>query len=172
MGMSHALMNYTLEQLLPHRAPMVLLDTVLDTGAEHAAGRLAIRADSPFFDAEQGGVPAWVGIEYMAQTIAIWLGSQQLSRGLPVKIGFLLGTRAYDTNVPLFPLGSVLTVHIEALYSEENALGAFACRIEGDAPAGEGIEVTARINAFRPENPHAFVKSAAEFAPSPPAPLP
>jgi predicted hotdog family 3-hydroxylacyl-ACP dehydratase len=155
-----AALPWTLAEMVPHRPPMLLLDEALAADAEGAKARLTIRADSRFFDGVEGGVPAWVGIEYMAQTVAVWLGRQQLDKGQPVNVAFLLGTRSFASEVPAFPLGSVLTVTARMLYSEENSLGAFACRIDGESPAGGRFEVTARLNAFRPENPHAFVKSA------------
>lgn len=159
-----AALPYTLADMVPHRPPMLLLDEALAADAESAVARLTIRADSAFFDGAEGGVPAWVGIEYMAQTVAVWLGRQQLDKGQPVNIAFLLGSRRFVSDVPLFPLGSVLTVTARMLYSEENALGAFACRIEGDSRAGARFEVTARLNAFRPDNPHEFVKDAATLS--------
>ena len=62
---------------------------------------------------EDAGVPAWAGVEYMAQTIAAHAGVEARARGEPPAIGFLLGTRAYSTSVEKFPNGSKLTVTVE-----------------------------------------------------------
>jgi len=148
-----------LAALLPHRPPMILLDEAVDYGDDFAVGRVTIQRTSRFFDARLDAMPAWVGIEYMAQSIGIWAGAQRLSMGEPVQLAFLLGTRSYRSNVPAFPAGSRLTVHIDVLYSERNSLGSFGCRIEGGDGRGGFIEVTARINAFSPENPEEFAKS-------------
>jgi predicted hotdog family 3-hydroxylacyl-ACP dehydratase len=142
-----------LDVLLPHRPPAVLLDEVVDYGVDFVVARTVIRSDSPYFDAHCGGVPAWVGIEYMAQAVAIWAGDQRLRQGLPVQVAFLLGTRSYRSNVPAFPLGAELTIKTDTLYSENN-LAAFGCII-----SGAGIEVNARINAFSPDDPEAYAKS-------------
>lgn len=149
--MSEALRQ--LEALLPHRPPMILLDEVVACVDDYAEARVTIRRDAPFFDAALDAMPAWVGIEYMAQTIALWGGDQQLRSGREIKVAFLLGTRAYRSNVAQFPPGALLSVRVDALYGEESGLGAFGCRIDGP-----GIEVTARISAFRPQNPEDYVK--------------
>lgn len=144
-------------QLLPHRAPMLLLDEVVDYGAEHASTRIVITTASPLYDVELGGVPAWVGIEYMAQTIGVWAGAQRLAHGKAVTIGFLLSARRYESSDALFPLGSELNVRVDMLYSEEGGLGSFNCQLDGRTSSGT-LTAKARINAFQPEQPHQFVK--------------
>lgn len=71
-----------LATLLPHRDPMILLSTAVDYGDDFATAVVHISEASPFFDAELGGVPSWVGMEYMAQTIGIWAGHQRLKKKL------------------------------------------------------------------------------------------
>ena len=152
--------HYTPQQLLPHRAPMLLLDAMLDRGADSAGARVDIRANSPFCDVALGGVPAWVGVEYMAQTIGAWAGALRLQHGKEVTVGFLLGARRYESDCELFPLGSELTVRIDVLFSQPEGLGSFACRIDGRAPDGRALSASARINAFLPEQPQLFVKDS------------
>jgi predicted hotdog family 3-hydroxylacyl-ACP dehydratase len=60
-------------------------------------------------------------------------------------IGYLLGTRAYKSSVPMFPIGETLQVHVESLFVEMG-LGAFACHID----MGETV-ATAKINVYQPE---------------------
>lgn len=128
--------------LLPHKPPMVLLDRVLAFAGTALAAEVQIRADSVL--CESGGVPAWVGIEYMAQAVAAHAGCQGRLRGRPPVIGYLLGTRSYQCSVASFPIGETLTIHIEALFAEMG-LGAFACRIENDE-----VLATATINVYQP----------------------
>lgn len=145
--------TFDLETLLPHRAPMILLDAVIGYDESFACARVRINWQSAFFDPVLDGVPAWVGMEYMAQAIGIWAGHQQLSRGLPVQVGFLLGSRQYRCNVPVFAPGQELRVTARPVYCDDSGLGAFDCRIEGD-----GILASAQIKAFRPEDPQAFIR--------------
>src|SRR5450830_981789 len=84
--------------LVPHAAPMLLLDRVLRVDAETLCAEVAIRPDSLFYG--ERGIGAWVGIEYMAQAIAAYAGYHAQQRGEPVKIGFLLGARGTNAAAP------------------------------------------------------------------------
>src|ERR1051325_2359742 len=61
-----------IRSLLPHTGRMVLLDRVIAADADNLCAEVTIRRDSVFFDGS--GVGAWVGIEYMAQTIGAYAG--------------------------------------------------------------------------------------------------
>ena len=66
-----------LERFVPHRGRMSLLTRVVqyDLSSASLAAEVDIRESDLFFDGERGGVPAWVGFEYMAQSIAALAGS-------------------------------------------------------------------------------------------------
>ena len=106
----------TVESVLPHAAPMILIDEAARTGEAAAESVVYITEDAMFYDAEAGGVPSYVGIEYIAQTVAAHAGAAALANGDPVRVGFLLGTRHYRAAVPYFALDAKLTVRVEALY--------------------------------------------------------
>lgn len=142
-----------LETLLPHRAPMLLLNSTVDYGADFAQALVHIDEHTHFFDHALGGVPAWVGMEYMAQTIGIWAGHQHLSQNKPVQAGFLLGSRRYTCNVAVFPVGCTLQLSAKPVYTDDSGIGAFDCTILSD-----NIVATAQIKAFRPEHPQDFVR--------------
>lgn len=142
-----------LETLLPHRGAMLLLDAAGHYDDNSASASVQIRQDSPFHDAGLGGVPSWVGLEYMAQTVGLWAGNQQLSQGKPVQAGLLLGCRRYECNVAVFPVGCTLSLSARVAYSDGSGLGAFDCLIE--AP---GILASAQIKAFQPGNPRDYVR--------------
>ena len=133
-------------ELVPHSGAMVLLDRVLSADAENLCAEVTIHAGSVFYDAPSAGVGSWVGIEYMAQAIAAHAGYLARLAGAPVKIGFLLGARRYEAQVPLFVDGSVLQVHVQQALQGENGLGAFECRIE---MAG-AVLAQATITVFQP----------------------
>ena len=117
----------TIEELLPHRRPMILLDELLAYGDGAAEAALTIRENSLFL--EQDGVPAHIGLEYMAQTCGAHAGALALERGEPVKIGLLLGTRQYRAHLPHFRLGERLVIAVSAVYRDRE-IGSFDCRIE------------------------------------------
>ena len=145
-----------IRELVPHSGAMVLLDRVLSADAENLCAEVAIHAGSVFHDATSAGVGSWVGIEYMAQAIAAHAGYLARLAGAPVKIGFLLGARRYEAQVPLFVDGSVLQVHVQQALQGENGLGAFECRIE---MAG-AVLAQATITVFQPEDAKQFLQES------------
>ena len=113
--------------LVPHSGAMLLLERLLHVDAESACAEVRITAESMF--ATEDGVGSWVGIEYMAQTIAAFAGYQAQQAGRAVKIGFLLGARRYEAMCGHFAPGSVLRIEAIRALQGENGLGAFECTI-------------------------------------------
>ncbi|WP_427308346.1 hypothetical protein [Cupriavidus sp. H39] len=131
---------------------MLLLDALLHADDERCTVRATVRPAQLFTDA--AGMPAWVGIEYMAQAIAAWAGMRDRRAGRPPGIGFLLGSRRYECEVPAFPLGSALTISVQAELTGDNGLGQFACRL-----ALDGREVArANVSVFQPADAQAFLQ--------------
>jgi len=145
-----------IRELVPHSGAMLLLDRVLSADAENLCAEVAIHAGSVFYDAGSAGVGSWVGIEYMAQAIAAHAGYMARLAGAPVRIGFLLGARRYEAQLPLFVDGSVLQVHVQQALQGENGLGAFECRIE---MAG-AVLAQATITVFQPEDAKQFLQES------------
>ena len=142
--------------LVPHADPMVLLDRVISADEESLCAEVGIRSDTLFCGSD--GVGAWVGIEYMAQAIGAWAGYTAHLRGEPVKLGFLLGTRRYECRRAIFLLGSVLRVHVQRLFQNENGLGSFECSIDNEA----GRVATATVTVFQPTNVDDFLQGGSE----------
>jgi predicted hotdog family 3-hydroxylacyl-ACP dehydratase len=144
-------------ELVPHSRDMVLLDRVLSADTDNLCAEVRIRADSVLAGGQ--GVGSWVGIEYMAQAISAHAGWLSHRRGGGAKVGFLLGSRKYDTSVPYFVPGSVLRVRVHRVLQAENGLGAFDCRID-DADAAEGAAslATATVTVYQPHNVNQFLE--------------
>ncbi|NRR29549.1 hotdog family protein [Oxalobacteraceae bacterium] len=143
-------------ELLPHSGHMVLLDRVLSVDEETLCAEVLIHAGSVLAGAD--GVGAWVGIEYMAQAIAAHAGFHARQRGQPVKVGFLLGSRKYESTVPLFAMGSVLQVHVQRALQGDNGLGAFECRIDAQQDGRTLTLASATVTVFQPDNVNEFLK--------------
>lgn len=127
-------------EIVPHRAPMLLLDRVLAYDGERVVCELTLEPNSPFAQAgENGGeVPAIVGIEYMAQTIAAGAGLSAHGKGAPARVGFLLGCRSLTIAVDSFRVGDRLTIEARRTWGG-NDLGRFACQVRrGDEVLVEG----------------------------------
>lgn len=145
--------------LVPHGGAMVLLARVLAADEESLCAEVTIGPATLFGDGH--GVGAWVGLEYMAQTVAAHAGYAARQRGDPVKVGFLLGSRRYECSRPRFALGSVLHVHVRRVLQGKNGLGAFECRIDdASQPAGAAV-ATATITVFQPDNVTEFLQESA-----------
>lgn len=120
-------MTVSLESLIPHRPPMILLSRVVDLNDQSATSEVEISEGTLFF--ENGRVPAWIGVEYVAQTIAAYSGHLGRAKGTDPAIGFLLGARRYRCTVPGFELGQTLRVHVEPVLIDGD-MGSFKGRIE------------------------------------------
>jgi predicted hotdog family 3-hydroxylacyl-ACP dehydratase len=147
-----------IDTLVPHSGAMSLLDRLVAADTETLDAEVAIGPDTLFLEAD--GVGAWVGIEYMAQAVAAHAGHGARLRGEAVRVGFLLGTRRYTCTRPVFPVGSVLRIHVERVLQGENGLGAYDCRI-GDASDGAPI-ASATITVFQPDNVEEFLQRSSE----------
>jgi predicted hotdog family 3-hydroxylacyl-ACP dehydratase len=129
---------------VPHRGAMSLLDRVEHAAGDDVVAWVTVPAEGLFV--ADGGVPAWVGIEYMAQAVAAWSGARAQGQGGSPKIGFLLGTRRYEAHEPSFASGAALRISAHCELIGENGLGMFDCRIEC-----EGRELArARLSVFEP----------------------
>ncbi len=145
--------KFTIEQVLPHDHPMILLDSLISFDDDSATCSHLITEQSLLFDITLQGVPSYVGIEYMAQSIAAYANANELINNRPVEIGFLVSTRKYKCDYAVFKLGMVLQITVKLLYKDESGLSAFDCAIFID-----NKEIaSARVNVFQPENPTEFL---------------
>ncbi len=118
---------WPIAELVPHRPPMLLLDQVRGHDATTLVASVTIGAASAFLQAE--GVPAHVGLEYMAQGCAAFAGITARAAGGTPRLGFLLGARRFEMHRPWFLPGEELLVTVTLTYRDE-AMGSFTGRIE------------------------------------------
>ncbi|PII20157.1 hypothetical protein CR919_09870 [Stenotrophomonas sp. LMG 10879] len=144
---------YAIEEVVPHRQDMCLLDRILRWDQDSIEAELVVPEAGLFI--EDGAVPAWVGIEYMAQAIAAWAGCRARTAGNPPRLGFLLGSRRYASTRSSFPSGTRLQVQARCELLGDNGLGMFACRIL----AGEEEWAVANVSVFEPADSMAYLES-------------
>lgn len=144
---------YQVTDLVPHSGTMSLLSRIVDHGDGWLRAEVEISPDSMF--AEESGVPAWIGLEFMAQTIAAYAGLQERLVGKAPKIGFLLGTRNYSSSADCFATGETLTVRAEIEMVAENGLNVFNCEIRG-----KNVQAQAVVNVFQPDDADKFLAEA------------
>jgi len=138
-----------LGDLLPQAEPMVLL-TDYDTPSDEKSvdAYVSVSETSPFYEGALGGVPGCVALEYMAQAMALCTGLYRRRRGLPPKLGFVLGSRRMTVGVPHFACGERYRVHAACTYFDES-FGSFDCAVF-DASGAEVAK--AQLTAFQPES--------------------
>lgn len=139
--------SYRLEDLLPHRSPMILIDEIVDFDAVTNTLTTSVTVKELWADNH-------VAVEYMAQTAAALAGlSDRLSDpGCTPRPGFLLGTRVMDLKIDRFEPGATYLVFATYEFYDSNT-ASFNCRISRD---GETV-ASAVINAYRPENMRSFI---------------
>lgn len=145
----------SIEEVVPHRGAMLFVDQLLAADDNTVAVSATVRLGQLF--AVDAGLPAWIGVELMAQAIAAWAGLQARRRGERVKLGFLLGTRRYEASCDHFAIGARLRIEAHCELFGDNGLGMFSCRIlEGDA-----VLATANLSVFEPTDPEAYLEGHA-----------
>lgn len=140
---------YRLEDLIPHRPPMVLLDEIVSFDESDRSLVAATTAREEWSE-------NWAAIEYMAQAAAALAGvfDRLEDSAAPAKPGFLLGTRKLTLDLPRFEVGKryLVTVRNE-FFDDETA--SFACEIRD----GDAVVASAILNAYRPSDIGAFLES-------------
>lgn len=139
-------------EILPHRGTMLLLDAVLACAEESLTAQARVVSDAWYADA-QGAMPAWIGIELMAQAIAAHVGLLAMRAGNPARPGVLLGSRRYEMHAPAFARDALLRIEVKELLRGEEGHGAYECVIQHD-----GVMVAeAVIKVFQPRDFQSFI---------------
>ncbi|MFT6396214.1 MAG: putative hotdog family 3-hydroxylacyl-ACP dehydratase [Bradymonadia bacterium] len=112
------------QDLVPHEAPMVLLDEMVAWAPGSATCTLEIRDGAPF--EKEGSVNTVVAIEYMAQAVAACLGYEAFTGGEGVRVGMIIACRKFDIDVPSVAVGDELRIAVERIRGNE-MLSHFNC---------------------------------------------
>lgn len=149
-------MNTEPANLLPHKPPMVFVDRV--TAWDSAAGTLVAEFDvspeSLFFDSRENGVPAYVALEYMAQTIGCFSGifDREKTPTEAPRVGFVLGSRRLELSRDFFAPGTYRVRVSKVFFDGE--IGAFDTEIfSGNERVASGT-----LNVFRTESVEKFTE--------------
>lgn len=132
-----------IQELLPHRPPMLLLDAVVAFDDESVECEVEVRESSTFF--EPGGVPAWVALEYCAQAIAAYAGLKAHTAGGQPRIGLLVAARELTLQTEVFQAGERLRIRARRDFGEER-VGRFACEVWRDG----AVVANASLSVYLP----------------------
>jgi predicted hotdog family 3-hydroxylacyl-ACP dehydratase len=72
-----------------------------------------VTPDCVFFDPAIGGVPSWVGFEFIAQAISVLTGIRNRELGIKPRIGFILSIPYMKIEIPLFKPGSRVEIRVK-----------------------------------------------------------
>ncbi|MGF6773323.1 putative hotdog family 3-hydroxylacyl-ACP dehydratase [Paraburkholderia sp. GAS199] len=149
------LVSQPIEAIIPHRGTMLLIDGIDRFDDETLDARATVRADAWYADA-QGAMPAWIGIELMAQAIAAHVALLAMRGGGQARPGVLLGSRSYKALQPSFAAGASLVIRTVELLRSEEGHGAYECTIQhGDVRCAEAV-----IKVFQPPNFQSFIEGS------------
>lgn len=152
-----ALPIHNVADYLPHSAPMIFIDKIIEYQSDTLLSEINITPQSPYFDDALAGVPNYVGIEYMAQSIAALAGIEAKERNDIIRIGFLLGSRKLQLHVPHYKLGGTYHTRVSRLYQEDTGLAVFECQILEQ----DNIIAQANVNVFQPQDAHTYISHSA-----------
>lgn len=115
-------------EFMLHRKPMLLLDKLVEIGPQHAVCEWLVRPDDAFVS-DGLGVPAYIGIEYMAQCVAVHAGACERVHGFPPPMGMLLGARDFKISEAYLKVGQVYQTRCEEVIRGADGVAAFMCNI-------------------------------------------
>jgi len=136
-------------ELVPHAGDMVLLSRVLSHDEQETVCESRVD-DLALFRDDRGNVPAWIGLEIMAQCIAVHGGLAGRVAGERPRIGLLVGSRRVRFHRPEFRAGRTLRARARRTWGQATGLVSFDCSID-DAATGD-LLAEARLNCFMPKD--------------------
>ncbi len=145
-------------EFIPHRDPMILISQLLEHNHDSLLTQTDISATSPYFDPCLNGVPNYVGIEYMAQSIAALAGVEAHLRDDIIRVGFLLGSRKLKMHIAQFDAGQSYQTRVSRLYQEESGLAVFDCQILHN----QVVVAEANVNVFQPQDTQAYIAESTD----------
>jgi predicted hotdog family 3-hydroxylacyl-ACP dehydratase len=143
------------EDLVPHRGAMSLLDTIDGYGEDWLRAGITVRPNSIF--AEVDGMPGWVGIEYMAQAASAFGGIEQVQRGEQPSIGLLIGARYYRCMLDPIPFGTQIQVLAKIAMRDTEDFAAYDCTLSTQGQ----VLAECMLKAYRPRDIRDFLPAAA-----------
>lgn len=139
----------TPQELLPHRAPMLLLTRCGTITGETVTASCTIGQQCRLFRLPDGTFGSWLILELMAQTIGIYAGLKNRAAHRSPQIGFLLGTRRFTVTQGTLRQGDVIDLAATCIfYAQSGFPSQFDCRA-----SLKGQEIAqANLTVYQPES--------------------
>ncbi len=123
---------------LPHAAPCRVVRHVVSRTPDSLTVALQLHAQNPGYNAQLGGVPAWLALEYLGQTAAAWIADRQPAGSGPPAAGMLVSCRVLDCHVAVLPASAQLTATVTLQSQTTQSLVLFSGQIH-DADRRSGL---------------------------------
>lgn len=151
--------KYDLTKLIPQRSPMIFLSDVeeFDYKNKTLVARLDVRDTDIMFDKNLGGIPSWASLEFMAQSVACFVGLSDLhdDPNAAPAVGFVLGSRKLSVSRPVYLVNHSYFVRVVSLFCDEN-IASFDCQILDE---DNNVIASGALNAFRPDDINKFMEN-------------
>ena len=152
-------MNLTLpitdiEPLLPHSGDMVLLDEITEFTPDFIVAKTTIKPDNILI--KNNILTTFSAIEIMAQAIGAYAGIQNKLQGLPVKLGYLLGSRNLEIFSEQIPIGTTLEIQAKVSITDSLGFSIFECQLMDDST--QKILLKGALNVFSPDEEINLIK--------------
>lgn len=152
-------MSYkSVESYLPHSGEMVLIDEIIEVGADFIITKTIIKNHAIFCESLESvgescgessesqslAFPTYKAIELMAQSLGIFRALNE--KGSGSKLGFLLGARRFEILRPY--IFSEARTKVVVSMQDSSGMGVYDCEIF----EGEKLIARASISALNPSN--------------------
>ncbi|MBL0712995.1 MAG: hypothetical protein JJV98_04775 [Desulfosarcina sp.] len=129
---------FTIEELLPHRDTMCLIDRIVQVNEKEAVTEARPRENWPLY--RRNAVSSLLAVELGAQTAGILIGhkERQAKGGLARGRGWLVGIRQTRFHRSEFPLGTPVTTRARLGFSYDTY-------VEIEATAMSGVRTVAEM---------------------------
>ena len=151
-------MIYNPSDLLPQKPPMEFISAIesFDMQTQDLTARVDIKDTDLLFQKDINGVPGSASLEYMAQSIACFIGCKDIhiTGQTRAAAGFILGSRDLHIMTPVYRVGESYYIHVQSLFCDNN-MASFECEI---TDKNGSVMATGNVNAFRPDDLQTFMQ--------------
>ncbi len=148
--------------LLPQKEPMAFITAIesVDFDAQKMITRIDVKDTDLLFQKNINGVPSEAALEYMAQSIACYIGAQDIHNTGETKAvaGFIMGSRDLHFALSKFNVNESYYVHVKSLFCDNN-IASFECEIYDSK---DKMVANGNLNAFRPDDLNNFMENGNE----------
>ena len=132
-----------IEDLIPHKGRMILIEEVLEVDDSHCVSQAIANSHWPLHN--EGMIDSIITIELVAQTAAYLVGWKERNKEGANKKGFMTGIKKTTLAIPNIAVGSKLMISCKKVVSMENY-----AEFEGDVRDDNRTYSNIQIQLFRP----------------------